>query len=50
MVINVSSSLLYGYCASGLVRVSTKGVGDSSVALINNFVEQLEVVFDDYLP
>jgi len=50
MVNNVKSSLLYGYCASGLVRISTEGVGKKPAALINNFAEELIPTLEHYLP
>lgn len=50
MINNVSSSLLYGYCASGLVRISTEGVENNASATLSSFIEQLMPVLDDYLP
>lgn len=46
---NVTSSILHGYCASGLVRISTNG-GEPALDTLNNFVDQLMPVLDNYLP
>lgn len=49
MLNNVCSSLLHGYCASGLVRISAKGE-EGALAALSSFIEQLMPILENHLP
>jgi EpsI family protein len=49
MINNIRSSLLHGYCVSGLIRISAEG-GEKAFAAISDFAEQLMPVLEQYLP